>query len=99
MIRYVILNQRPNFNHEICVMNEANGQGGQGGQIVCGNCGRGCGCMHHKVIPLLVVALGVVFLLEALGTMSAATVDVTWPVIVILGGLMKAFQGSMCKCC
>ncbi|MDP3956398.1 MAG: DUF5668 domain-containing protein [bacterium] len=79
-------------------MNETTGQGGQGSQMVCGNCGRGCGCMHHKIVPLLVVVFGLVFLLGALDMMSMATVGMIWPVLVILGGLTKLSEG-MCKCC
>lgn len=54
--------------------------------------------MHHKVVPLLVVVFGLVFLLEALDMMSMVTVGLVWPVLVILGGLMKLSVG-MCKCC
>jgi len=68
------------------------------GENVCGNCGRGCGCMHHKVMPLLVVVFGLVFLLGALDLMNMATVNMIWPVIVILAGLKKLAVG-MCKCC
>lgn len=55
-----------------------------------------CGCGHHKVGPLLISLIGLLFLLKALGYMSAATLDVAWPVLLILIGLMK---GGMCKCC
>jgi len=80
-------------------MNESmNGSGRQMGENVCGNCGRGCGCMHHKVMPLLVVVFGLVFLLGALDLMNMATVNMIWPVIVILAGLKKLAVG-MCKCC
>jgi hypothetical protein len=51
-------------------------------------------------MPLLVVVFGLVFLLGALGKMSMETVNVVWPVIVIIAGLKKMAMGmGMCKCC
>ena len=63
------------------------------------NMGKGmtCGCPHHKMVPLLVVLFGLAFLLEALGMLNMSFVNVAWPVLVILAGLMKMFKG-MCKC-
>jgi hypothetical protein len=59
-----------------------------------------CKCPHHKVVPVLIVLLGLAFLLEAWGTLSASAVNIIWPVIVILIGLMKIGNSSgMCKCC
>ena len=59
-----------------------------------------CGCPHHKVTPLLVVLFGLTFLLGALGTLTPGFVNIAWPVIVILAGLMKWSEKSgMCKCC
>jgi hypothetical protein len=60
--------------------------------------GKTCGCMHHKMIPLLIVLIGVVFLLGNLGKISMETVSIIWPALVILAGLQKMFSG-MCKCC
>jgi hypothetical protein len=81
-------------------MDGSNQSGGEKKDISCGNCGRGCGCVHHKVMPLLVVVFGLVFLLGALGKMSMETVNVVWPVIVIIAGLKKMAMGmGMCKCC
>ncbi len=69
----------------------ANGCGG-----MCG--GKMCGCMHHKMIPVLVVIFGFLFLGQYYGWFVAETVAMVWPVLVILGGLTKLFSG-MCKCC
>lgn len=55
-----------------------------------------CGCPHHKMIPALVTLFGLVFLLGTLGVMSMGTVNVVWPIIVIVAGLTK--MGG-CKCC
>ena len=60
--------------------------------------GKVCGCPHHKMIPLLVVLLGVLFLLGNLGKVSSEVVVIVWPIVVIVGGLQKMF-GHMCKCC
>lgn len=62
------------------------------------NAGESCKCPCHKAIGVLVVAFGLTFLLGALGVLSAHAVSITWPVIVILGGLKATFKG-MCKCC
>lgn len=75
-----------------------NQSGGQNKGMACGNCGNGCGCAHHKVMPLLMVVFGLVFLLGAMGQISMATVNIVWPIIVIVAGLKKMAVG-MCKCC
>jgi hypothetical protein len=63
------------------------------------NVGGGkCDCSHHKVTPILVVLFGVVFLLGNLSVLSAEFVNIAWPIIVGVYGLMKLFGGS-CKCC
>lgn len=66
-------------------------------KCVCG-CGSGCKCPHHKMMPLLVVLFGVLFLLHNWGMFSDGFVAIAWPSIVILAGLKKMFSG-MCKCC
>ncbi|TAK03852.1 hypothetical protein EPO34_01680 [Patescibacteria group bacterium] len=59
-------------------------------------CGGSCACAHHKVGPLLIALIGLLFLLKTLGVVGAATVDLAWPVALIVIGLMKS---GMCKCC
>ncbi|MEK7625133.1 MAG: DUF5668 domain-containing protein [Patescibacteria group bacterium] len=56
-----------------------------------------CGCPHHKLMPMLLVALGLTFLLGNLGLVSSSFVDMAWPILLILMGLQKML-GSMCKC-
>lgn len=60
--------------------------------------GGKCSCMHHKMVPLMLVLLGLAFLLKAWGILSAGFVDVAWPVLLILIGLQK-MMGGVCKCC
>ncbi len=57
-----------------------------------------CGCPHHKMVPLFIVLIGLVFLLKALAGLDAHTADILWPLLLILIGLQKMF-GGMCKCC
>jgi uncharacterized membrane protein (Fun14 family) len=57
-----------------------------------------CKCAHHKVIPVAIVLIGLMFLLQALNMVSAGVVAITWPILVIIIGLMK-FTKGMCKCC
>jgi len=56
-----------------------------------------CPCMHHKIVPVLVVVFGLVFLLQALNVLSMSATAIIWPIIVILGGLAK-MKGGMCDC-
>lgn len=57
-----------------------------------------CDCGHHKVFPALVVIFGLAFLLEELGTIDPATVGIVWPILVIIGGIIK-LGGRECHCC
>jgi len=57
-------------------------------------------CHHHKVMPILVILFGLTFLLGTWGTLSPDTVNIVWPILVIVAGLMKlAEKSGMCKCC
>ncbi|MCX6714363.1 MAG: DUF5668 domain-containing protein [Candidatus Uhrbacteria bacterium] len=57
-----------------------------------------CPCPHHKAVPLFITLIGLAFLLKALGYMSAGTVDIAWPILLVLVGLQK-MMGGACKCC
>lgn len=57
-----------------------------------------CKCSHHKIVPVLIVLIGLLFLLNAFGSLSAGMLAVLWPIALILIGLQKMF-GAMCKCC
>ncbi len=57
-----------------------------------------CRCHHHKIIPALVVLIGLTFLLGSLNILTGSAVSIIWPVLVIVGGLSKMF-GRTCGCC
>jgi len=60
--------------------------------------GKTCNCTHHKVIPVLVILIGVDFLLGAIHIFTWGFVDVTWPILLIIGGAGKLSMGR-CTCC
>lgn len=60
--------------------------------------GQMCKCPHHKMVPLAIALIGLVFLLRALGALSMHTADILWPILLIAIGLQKMMRG-MCKCC
>lgn len=57
-----------------------------------------CACTHHKIVPLLVILFGLDFLAAAMGWVSDSFLAVSWPILVVAGGVMKISRG-MCKCC
>ncbi len=57
-----------------------------------------CGCPCHKIIPVLVVLFGLLFLLQAVNVVSTEFTAIVWPIIVMAVGLNKLAKG-MCKCC
>jgi hypothetical protein len=60
--------------------------------------GKVCNCPHHKVLPILTILIGVDFLLGALNIFTWFFVDVTWPILLIIGGATWMSQAS-CGCC
>ena len=60
--------------------------------------GRVCGCPHHSIVPLLVIAFGAVFLLGQWNILTMAAVNTLWPIIVIAVGGMQ-LMSKKCKCC
>ena len=60
-------------------------------------CGS-CNCGHHKIVPILIIILGLEFLLAQINVLTWAFVNVTWPIVIIIVGVMKLMKGS-CKCC
>ena len=57
-----------------------------------------CKCPHHKMTPLFIIMIGLVFLLGALGTISGTTASILWPILLIILGITK-WAGHSCKCC
>ncbi len=63
-----------------------------------GMSGKMCGCPHHKVGAGAVTLIGLLFLLNAMGSLDAASLSYAWPVLLMVAGLTKMFGGG-CKCC
>lgn len=57
-----------------------------------------CGCWHHKITPLVIMAIGLVFLLGALDVITADIVNTVWPILLMVVGFSK-LTGSGCGCC
>ncbi len=57
-----------------------------------------CKCSHHKVVPVCIALIGLVFLLGQLNVLSAGFVNLSWPVLLLAVGLTKMFSPK-CKCC
>lgn len=68
--------------------------------MMCANCGAGggCKCPHHKIVPLCITLIGLVFLLQAWSVVSSSFTAWAWPLLLLIIGLMK-LTGGMCKCC
>jgi len=56
-----------------------------------------CRCGHHKVVPVLVIVIGLIFLAGFYGILSPGAVAVGWPIVLIAIGAVKLGSGS-CKC-
>jgi hypothetical protein len=65
---------------------------------VCGSCGKGCGCVCHKIVPVLITLLGLDFVLGNFGLLSGGFVTTSWPVLLTLIGIIKLTRNK-CKCC
>ncbi len=57
-----------------------------------------CKCMHHSVMPVMIILIGLTFLLGALNILTPFAVSVIWPSLLIILGIKKIFM-KMCKCC
>jgi len=58
--------------------------------------GMVCNCPHHKVIPWLIILIGADFLLGAVNVLTWGFVNITWPILLIIGGVVKLVR---CNCC
>ena len=58
--------------------------------------GGKCSCPHHKVVPLMIILIGVAFLLGALNVLTMSAVGIIWPILLIVAGGTKL---GGCKCC
>ncbi len=57
-----------------------------------------CSCSHHHIAPVAIVLIGLDFLGNAIGLIPDAFLAMTWPVLLIIAGLVK-FTGRRCRCC
>ena len=57
-----------------------------------------CKCLHHGIVPGLVVLLALVILLGNLNMLTAELTGILWPVALALIGLMK-MCANKCNCC
>ena len=58
-----------------------------------------CGCIHHKMLPILTILFGLAFLLLRLNILvNEDFVNLAWPILVIAAGATKLGEGK-CKCC
>lgn len=62
------------------------------------NEGKVCKCPHHKVVPLMILLIGIDLFFGSVGWLSAAFVNVSWPILLIIAGATKLAKGA-CKCC
>ena len=58
--------------------------------------GMVCKCPHHKAVPVLIILIGIDFLLGATGALPGMFVGVTWPILLIIIGVVKMVK---CNCC
>ncbi|MEK7094169.1 MAG: DUF5668 domain-containing protein [Patescibacteria group bacterium] len=57
-----------------------------------------CSCVHHKMIPILVMLFGALFLLLNFNILTEDFVNLAWPLTVIAAGAVK-LGGRKCRCC
>lgn len=55
-----------------------------------------CKCPHHKMVPWIIILIGIDFLLGAVNVLTGTFVAVTWPILVIIAGVVKL---NRCACC
>lgn len=59
--------------------------------------GKKC-CPCKKMPAVFLILFGLTFLLREVGSISAHSAAIAWPVIVILAGIQFLLR-DMCKCC
>jgi hypothetical protein len=57
-----------------------------------------CRCSHHLTGPIMIIAVGVVLLLSALGLLGQRGMSVAFALLVIVAGVLIALKRG-CKCC
>jgi len=57
-----------------------------------------CKCPHHKIVPLMVFIIGLLFFLNVLNILTTSALNMLWPIALMIAGLMK-MMSRKCKCC
>jgi hypothetical protein len=57
-------------------------------------------CMHehHNILPILVILFATSFLLKEQGLLAAESVNIFWPILVGIGGIVMLIEDK-CECC
>ena len=88
-------------------MHKTEGHKEEGHQAEKGDCCGGkegceakgcCGCVCHRVLPIIVILIGLAYLLGELGVLTLHMVKIICPALIIVAGL-KLVMGKVCKCC
>ena len=58
--------------------------------------GMVCKCPHHKAVPVLIILIGLDFFLGAVSVLTWGFVNVSWPILLIVIGIIKLVR---CGCC
>lgn len=56
-----------------------------------------CSGEHRGVIPILVILFAIVFLLQYQGLLAENSVNIIWPILVGIGGLVMLIEDK-CDC-
>ena len=57
-----------------------------------------CKCPHHKMVPMMIFVVGLLFFLNTVNVITTGALNTLWPIAVMIAGLTK-MMGSSCKCC
>jgi hypothetical protein len=57
-----------------------------------------CNHTHHSILPVLVILFAISFLLEYQGMLAAGSVNIIWPILVGIGGMVMLVEDK-CDCC
>lgn len=57
-----------------------------------------CGCPHHKMVPLLIFIIGLLFFLNTVNVITTSALNMLWPIALMVAGLTK-MMAHKCKCC
>ncbi|MEK7390724.1 MAG: hypothetical protein AAB635_01130 [Patescibacteria group bacterium] len=62
------------------------------------NNNKNCSHVHHNIIPILVILIAVSFLLQYQGLLAENSVNIIWPILVGIGGMVMLID-SKCERC